>query len=137
MKTAVQNRRNKEVAAYTIYGKPYKTETGSLGDIALYEKEKIIIFIILKLNIKKAFIFKTNPDNGTHKVPGVYPEVILLAQTRTRFKTNRLEKYLEYIKKENIDLDILPDEFFIRFNTLMEERSNARDFYNLLRKYTP
>jgi hypothetical protein len=137
MKTAVQNRRDKDIVSYTIYGNPFTTKTGSFGDIALYENGKIIIFVISKLHIKKAFIFKTNPVAGTHKIPGVYPEVILLAQTRTRMKTNKLQKYLEYIRKENIDLDSFPEEFFIRFNTLMEERSNARDFYNLLRRYTP
>lgn len=137
MKTAVQNRRDKDIVSYTIYGNPFLIKAGSLGDIALYERGKLIIFVISKLHIKKAFIFKTNPGSGTHKIPGVYPDVNLLAQTRTRMKTNRMQKYLEYIKKENIDLDRFPDEFFIRFNTLMEERSNARDFYNLLRKYTP
>ena len=134
MKTAVQLRYHGEIVSYTVYGKSWKEVYGSLGKIVLYEDGQIVVFIVSKINKKKAFVFKTGPD-GTYKVPGVFPDVLLLAQTRTKYKTDLLIKFIHYIEKQEIDLNTLPDGFFIRFNTLMEQRCGVKECYHLLSRY--
>lgn len=138
MTTAVQNRRQEELFAYTAHGQTERIVKGETGDIALYENGQIVVYVIEKPHLKKAYLFTTNAGGGTHKIPGVFPEVHLLLHTRTRFKTNRLLKYLQIIREENICLEQLPDGFFIRLNTHLEQRNSSRaEFQNLLRRYKP
>ncbi|NTV07089.1 MAG: hypothetical protein HGA81_00575 [Chlorobium limicola] len=138
MKTAVQTRRQAELCAYTAHGKTDRIIRGETGDIALYENGQTVVYIVEKPFLKKAYLFTTNAGAGTHKIPGVFPEVHLLLHTKTRLKTNRLLKYLQILREENICLDHLPDGFFIRLNTHLEQRNSSRaEFHKLLLRYKP
>lgn len=134
--TAVQQRNDPLLYSYTIHGTPVARQQGLKGEIYLYEAGHIVGYIVNKLHNKRAFIFATCNGPGTHKVPGVFPEVRLLIETRSKGKTRRLVQYIEYARKNKIVLDNLPKDFFVRLNTLLEERKNSsRDFRNLLQRW--
>ena len=136
MRTAVQLRNDQQFFSYTMHGHSEKTTKGMKGDIVLYEDGEIVAYIIGKAYNKRAFIFETDSIQGTHKIPGVYPAVRLLVETRSRGKTQRLQKYLRYALNQKISLYNLPDAFYCRLNILLEERSShTSDFYHLLRRW--
>lgn len=131
--TAVQLRDDLQLTCYTVHGHPVEKHQGKNGEIRLFEAGEIVGYVIDKLYNRRAFFFTTAGHNGTHKVPGVFPEVHLLIETRSKGKTRRLLQYIDYARKNRIKLDDMPEDFFIRLNTMLEQRKNSvQDFKKLL-----
>jgi hypothetical protein len=134
--TAVQIRDEPHLCSYTIHGNPAVLTNGQKGEIRLYPAGEIVGFVIEKIYNKRAFIFSTCSGEGTHKIPGVFPEVHLLVETRSRGKTRQLLRYMNYALKNHICLNELPEDFYLRLNTMLEERKNRlQDFKNLVRRW--
>ena len=122
MLTLVQKRSEIGLNTTFLYAKPKKISDGNLGKIYYFESNKIFVYCITTKGKSKAFVIKTGPSNNAVIVPGIYPEVELLAEAKTKGKVTRLQNILEYIDRNNIKFCELSSMFFLRLNCLLDDR---------------
>lgn len=134
MMTAVQRRECVDIFSYTVYGNPVEIKKNDVGEVAVYGVGEIVVYVIERPHLLKAFLFRTS-KKGSYQVPGVFPAVDLFVQTRTRTKTRRFMGYLNHVREKKIDLNALPDGFFIRLNNMLEVSKKKHDFSDLLKRY--
>lgn len=136
MKTAVQLRNDAIYHAYIRLGNAVRKKAGTKGEIALFEDGQIVVYIVVKQSGQRSFLFQTDTKNGTETIPGVYPSVNLLIETRSKGRTQRLMNYLTEMEKKNINVNGLREGFFLRLHVLLEERNvPAANFKELLRRW--
>lgn len=137
MKTAVQHREDTpdELSAFTVFGFPSNTTHSQFGPVTLYEPGQLVIYIVIRPYKKKGYAFRTS-DTGDYRIPGVFPAVDLLVYTKNWLKTNRLLKYVEFSRKNNIDLNALSDEFWLRFHAMLDGQFYHKDFKRLFQRFS-
>lgn len=121
--TAVQLLSDDDCFSGIFFGKPLDHVQGTRGEIALFGSGNLVGYEIIRGRTRRAFLFRTVAENGTEKVPGVYPAVTLLIAARSRAHARKLICVIRFLKREKIAVEALSDLFFSRMQVLL---SNPR-----------
>lgn len=124
MYTAIQLRDDHDLRCLLLYGSPISRRVGRLGEIALFDADQVVIYCVITGRSKKAFAFRTGLD-GSVTVPGVLPGVELLCEAKSRGKVTRLMQVVCALERKGIALHALPEGFFVRLNTMLNDREFA------------
>jgi|GEM_PF-2363238 len=120
--TAIQLRDDNRLRCSIVYGKVARFIPGMMGKIALVDDGCLIGYHIVNGNRERAFLFRTDMSGGIQKISGIYPKVMLLVATRSRFRTTTLLSLLQEFNEERIPLDAFPDHCFHLMNAMLEGR---------------
>lgn len=105
-----------------LYGDFLKIVDGNRGPIVFFDPGKTVAYFVEIQKIPKLFIFRTTSGEGSFLIGGVSPGVLLLVETKTKGKTTRLRNVLNYLMKNNINLDELSELFYLRLASIIEGR---------------
>ena len=130
MLTAVKLRRDPGLIAGLVHGRPTRT----VNDIALFEPDQLVAYMIKGLLHTRVFVFRTRSATDTHasKLPGVHPRAQLLLDTRTVAAAARLRNLLLHCARAGIVPESLSDDFWARLGVLLNGRLSSRGSPHLL-----
>jgi hypothetical protein len=125
--TAVQLR-PPPVASELAFGRPRRTELGSVGPIALLAPGHVAAYAVRSPQGARLFVFRTRARllGRCSKVPGVAPSVHLLLIAKGRRASSRILRFLRWLAGAEVDVDTLTDAFWARLSALTLARSKLR-----------
>ncbi|MCB2181339.1 MAG: hypothetical protein KQH63_04905 [Desulfobulbaceae bacterium] len=119
LKTAIQIIKEPDLLCDVLHGKRDSSVEGKKGEIRLYSDQKVIGYFIQNGSKSQMFLFRTNCKNGQQKIGGVYPNVDLLVEAKSRGKVTRLKEVLSFLERSGVNIDSLSNLFFLRLNTVI------------------
>ena len=125
MLTAVQEQQGKGLNCAVINGYFESIRASSKGPVKLFKKGQIVFYRVAIRNQPKriqGFLFRTG--EGRSNIPGVYPNVNILAYAEKQGQVTRLRKAIAWLHQNGYELNQLNDHFFAKINSLLA----ARDF---------
>jgi len=131
--TKIQIHHEQDISYDILYEIPVEKMNHAAGCTAVFNENSLVVYCISKGRRQRAFLFRTC-SNGCDSIPGIYPAVILLTEASSREKVSRLLAVLKSLSHKNLDPSKLDDNFFIRLNTIIDNRIfRIRDALNLLK----
>jgi hypothetical protein len=120
--TTIQIHHEQDISCDIFYGAPITKIEKADGYEAIFDENGLVIYCISKGRKQRAYLFKTC-SNGNDFIPGVNPAVQLLIAATSRERVSRLLAVFTSLSRRNFDASKLDDNFFIRLNTLIENRT--------------
>jgi hypothetical protein len=131
--TTIQIHHEQDISCDILYGTPIAKREEADGCSAIFDENSLVIYCISKGRNRRAYLFKTC-SNGKDFIPGVNPAVLLLTEAKSKEKVSRLLAVFVSISRRNLDASKLDENFFMRLNTLIENRTfRISDAFNLLK----
>ena len=133
MVTTIQTYHEQDISCDILYGTPIAKQDQAAGFKAIFDENSLVIYSISKGRKQRAYLFRTS-SKGSDSIPGVYPAVLLLTEATSREKITRLLAVFQSLSRRNLDVSKLDDNFFIRLNTIIENRAfRIRDAIDILK----
>jgi hypothetical protein len=131
--TTIQIHHKQDISCDIFYGTPIAKIEKADGSAAIFDENSFVIYCISKGRKQRAYLFRTC-SNGKDLIPGVIPAVRLFIEATSKERVSRLLAVFSSISRRNLDASKLDDNFFIRLNTLIENRNfRISDALNLLK----
>jgi hypothetical protein len=122
-----------DISCEILYGTPIAKMEKADGRTAFFDENSLVIYCISKGQKQRAYLFKTC-SKGNDLIPGVIPAVQLLIDATSRERVSRLLAVFKSLSRKNLDASKLDDNFFVRLNTLIENRIfRISDVFNILK----
>ena len=121
LKTAIQIRQDGSIYCKILYGKPDDIIANDKGEIMLFEAGKLVLQF-MAWGERKRHIYLYRCGAGEDKIPSVYPHVTLLMEAKTRTRVARIKKLIDWLSRNNIEIESLTDLTLARLQALIEEK---------------
>jgi hypothetical protein len=132
-RTTIQIHHEQDISCDIFYGTPIAKSEKADGFTAFFDENTLVIYCISKGRKQRAYLFKTC-SNGRDSIPGVNPAVQILIEATSKEKVSRLLAVFTSLSRRNLDASKLDESFFIRLNTIIENRTfRISDAFNLLK----
>ncbi|TQF13422.1 hypothetical protein FJV41_23825 [Myxococcus llanfairpwllgwyngyllgogerychwyrndrobwllllantysiliogogogochensis] len=123
--TAIQLREEATLSCSLFYGAPYSQRRGHHGPIALFGANAIVGYLVVQKHRPRCWVLRTwtvGAEGELLHIPGVYPDVTKLIEVNTWGRVDRLRSLFEYLKREGVTVEQLPDSFFLRVAAVLGGR---------------